>query len=109
MSERSTSRMPGTAGSCLSAGCSRRSSLGSLPRGVRVAAENQLTRRGVYLQELRPVGMAAERGVDQQARGDPESSVDDFGLAGEDFALDFRERLRGIATDRAPRASLLRR
>src|SRR5712675_2372951 len=69
------------------------------PRRVCVAAEDQLTQRGVYLQKLRPVGMPSERGVDQQTRGDLESSVDDFGLAGEDLALDFRDRLRGISTD----------
>jgi len=46
-----------------------------LPGRVGVAAEDQLTRRSVHLQELRPVGMATERGVDYEASGDPEASV----------------------------------
>src|SRR2546423_13924198 len=68
-----------------------------LPGRVCIAAEDQLTDRGAHLQELRSVGMAPERGVDYQARGDLESAVDDFGLAGKDLALDFRDRLRGIS------------
>ena len=68
----------------------------SLPGRVCVTAEDQLTHRGVYLQELRSVGMASESGVDYQARGDLESSVDDFGLASKDLALDFRIVLAGL-------------
>src|SRR5262245_9317402 len=101
--------MPGTAGSCPSAGCSPRSVSDPLPGRVCVAAEDQLSYRSVYLQELRSVGMAPESGMDYQARGDLESSVYDFGLAGEDLAFDFCERLRGISADRAPSAGLLRR
>src|SRR3954452_704824 len=53
--------------------------------------------------------MAPEGGVDHEARGDDESSIDDYRLAGEDFPLDFRDRLRRVPADRAPRAGLRRR
>src|SRR5438874_11828445 len=43
-----------------------------------------------------------------KTRGDLESSIDNFCLAGEDLPLDFRHRLRRISADRAPRAGLRR-
>src|SRR5215472_2595255 len=81
----------------------------SFPGGVRVAAENQLAARGVDLQQLRPVSMAAERWVYHQARRNLETSVDDDCLAAHDLALDFREGLRRVSANRAPRAGLRRR
>ena len=63
------------------------------PGRVGVAAENKLTARRVDLQQLRPVGMAPECGMNNQPRGDLEPPVDDLGLPGEDLALDFRKCL----------------
>src|SRR4030095_1506222 len=80
-----------------------------LPGGVGVAAEYQLTPRGVDLQELRAVGMAPERRVDHETGGELVSSVDDFGLFGKHLPLNFEDRLRGIAAARAARAGLRRR
>src|SRR4029453_13636155 len=79
-----------------------------LPGGVGVAAEYQLTPWGVDLQKLRAVGMAPERGGDHEPRGDLLSSVDDVCLVGKHLPLNFYDRLRGIAADRAPRAGLRR-
>src|SRR5207245_9544372 len=47
--------------------------------------------------------------VNDGAGGDLEAAVEDFCLAGEDLALNFRDRLRRIPANRAPRAGLRRR
>ena len=80
-----------------------------LPGGVGVAAEHELPARGVDLQELRPVGVAAERRVDDHPRSDLVPSIDDLRLAMEDLAQDLLDRLRRIAANRAAHACLRRR
>ena len=81
----------------------------SRPGGVGVAAEHELPARRVDLQELRPVGVPAERRMDDHPRRDLVPAVDDLRLAAEDLAQDLLHRLRRIAADRAPRAGLRRR
>ena len=79
------------------------------PRRIRVAAEHQLTAAGVDLQQLRAIGVAAERRVDHQPAVDLMTSVDDPGLAAEHLAQDLLNRLRRIPAHRRARAGLLRR
>src|SRR5581483_7965834 len=78
----------------------------ALPRRVRVAAEHQLTARGVDLQELGAVGVAAEGQVDDQARGNLFPAGDDLGLVGENLAHYLGDRLGRVPTDWGPGARL---
>ena len=61
------------------------------------------------LQQLRAIGMAAERRVDHQAGGNNKWPVDNLRLLPEHLAFDFRKCLRRVTTDRTARAGLLRR
>src|ERR1051326_4709317 len=60
----------------------------------------------MYLQQFGAIGVAAERGVDNQARRDLVPTVDDLCLVAQYFAHDLRDSLRRIPTHRGARACL---
>src|SRR5204863_3575237 len=74
-----------------------------------VAAEHELADGRVDLQELGPVRVAPEGGVDGQAIFDLVPAVDDLRLPVQDLAEYLVQRLRRVSADRAPGAVLLRR